>query len=179
MSYTKGDEQLIAEARGGDMMAFKMLVERHEQKVAGIVKSMLGDTPEASDVGQEVFIRFYESLGNFKGESSLNTYLVRIAINLALNEIKRRKKRDKFFKPLDEGHHVASSESTKDLKECVLREVGQLDAEFRSIITLRMIEGYSTEEAAEILNIPLGTALSRLYRAQKKLKLVLAKHMVP
>jgi len=177
MRYTKGDEELIAEARGGDMTAFKVLVERHEQKVASMVKAMLGDTPEASDVGQEVFIRFYESLGNFRGESALGTYLVRIAINLSLNEIKKKKKRNKFFIPIDEGHSVAAPDSTTDIREWVLSEVGHLDLEFRTIITLRMIEGYTTEEAAEILNIPLGTALSRLYRAQKKLKLVFAKHL--
>lgn len=100
------DEELIKESRNGNMLAFKVLVERYESKVAGVVKSMLGDTPEASDVGQEVFIRFYESLEKFKGESLLGTYLIRIAINLSLNELKRIKRRKLFFKPENDGLQV-------------------------------------------------------------------------
>src|SRR5258708_38429124 len=106
MGDQRNDEELIAGARNGDMAAFKILVERHEGKVAGIIKPMLGNVPQAEDVGQEVFIRFYESLGKFKGESSLGTYLIRIAINLSLNEIKRMKRRDSIFQPLEMGHYV-------------------------------------------------------------------------
>ncbi len=170
------DENLVDASRNGDMEAFKELVDRHEGKVAGVVKSMLGDTTEAVDVGQEVFIRFYEALDKFKGESAVSTYLIRIAINLSLNEIKRRKRRKLFFLPIEEGQGVKTEESNSDMKEIIHREIGRLDIEFQSVVTLRMMEGYSTEETAEILGIPLGTVLSRLARAQKKLKLVLAKY---
>ena len=177
MAKLQRDEELIAESRKGDMLAFKALVERHEGKVAGMIKSMLGDTPESVDVGQEVFIRFYESLEKFKGESSLGTYLVRIAINLSLNELKRRKRRNSFFSPAEHGINVPGNDINNDLKEIVDQEIRNLDSDFRLVVTLRMVEGYSTEETAQILNIPLGTVLSRLSRAQKKLKLVLAKHL--
>lgn len=169
------DESLIARARDGDMSAFKMLVERHEGRIAGVIKPMLGDTPQAVDVGQEVFIRFYESLDKFKGESSLSTYLIRIAINLSLNEIKKNKRKNKLFSPLEEGEKVGTEESSGDIKEWVHQEIDKLDPEFKIVVTLRMIEGYSTEETARILNIPLGTVLSRLARAQKKLKNALDK----
>lgn len=172
-----GDEQLIADARLGNMSAFKTLVLRYEGKVAGIVKSMLGDAPEAVDVGQEVFIRFYESLDKFKGESSLGTYLVRIAINLSLNEIQRKKRKNIFFRPLEAGYHVKSDESKADIREMVQYEIAKLDTDFRLVVTLRMIEGYSTEETAKILDVPMGTVLSRLSRAQKKLKEVLSQHI--
>ena len=171
------DEDLLKESRSGDMKAFKVLVERYEGKIAGVVKSMLGDTPEALDVGQETFIRFYESLDKFKGDSSLSTYLIRIAINLSLNEIKRRKRKNIFFWPLEDGHHVNVTDTQQDTKEMVTLEVSKLDPEFRTVVTLRLIEGYSTEETATLLNIPLGTVLSRLSRAQKKLKISLAKHI--
>jgi RNA polymerase sigma-70 factor, ECF subfamily len=82
----QSDENLVTASRNGDMTAFKELVDRHEGKVAGVVKSILGDTTEALDVGQEVFIRFYEALDKFKGESALSTYLIRIAINLSLTK---------------------------------------------------------------------------------------------
>jgi RNA polymerase sigma-70 factor (ECF subfamily) len=177
MGNQSSDEALIANARNGEMAAFKMLVERYEGKVAGVIKPMLGDTPQAVDVGQEVFIRFYESLDKFKGESSLGTYLIRIAINLSLNEIKRNKRKDKMFSPLEQGQNVKTDESTLDVYEMVHHEIDKLDSEFKLVVTMRMIEGYSTEETAEILRIPLGTVLSRLSRAQKKLKTVLAKHI--
>jgi RNA polymerase sigma-70 factor (ECF subfamily) len=171
------DEVLIAKARDGDMVAFKNLVERYEGKVAGVVKSMLGATAEAVDVGQEVFIRFYESLDQFKGESALGTYLIRICINLSLNELKKRKRQSDFFRPIEAAEEKGIDAVNTDIKELVQFEINKLEEEFRVVVVLRMIEGYSTEETAEILKIPLGTVLSRLSRAQKKLKIVFAKHV--
>jgi RNA polymerase sigma-70 factor (ECF subfamily) len=172
----QNDEALVSASKNGDPSAFRELVERHEGKVAGVVKSMLGDTTEAVDVGQEVFIRFYEALDSFKGDSAVSTYLIRIAINLSLNEIKRRKRRRLLFMPTEAGNKVHANDENVDLKEAVDREISQLDIDHRSVVILRMIEGYSTEETSEILGIPLGTVLSRLSRAQKKLKIVLAKY---
>lgn len=174
MEDNEDELSLIQQCRDGNMRAFRTLVDRHESKVAGVVKSMIGDTPEADDVGQEVFIRLYHSLDQFKGESSLSTYLVRIAINLSLNELKRRKRRSVFFRPIDEGHTVATDEN-HDLKEALYNEIHQLDPEFKAVVTLRMIEGYSVKETALLLDIPPGTVLSRLHRAQQKLKDVLSK----
>jgi len=171
------DEDLVARSKNGDQQAFKQLVVRHEGKVAGVVHSMLGTTPEAEDVGQEVFVRFYKALDKFKGESLVSTYLIRIAINLSLNEIKRRKRQVSFFAREEEGRYARVAEEGTDMKEIVNYELNRLDADFQSVVTLRMIEGYSTEETAEILGIPLGTVLSRLSRAQKRLKLALAKHI--
>jgi RNA polymerase sigma-70 factor, ECF subfamily len=175
MNDPHSDEALIAHARNGDMKAFKSLVERYEGKIAGVIKPMLGDIPQAVDVGQEVFIRFYESLGNFRGESSLGTYLIRIAINLSLNEIKRKKRNENIFRPLESGHHVEGNESSSDLHETLYDEINKLEPDFRIVVTLRMIEGYSTEETSNMLNIPQGTVLSRLSRAQNKLRDVLSK----
>ncbi len=173
----QSDEELVEKSRNGGELAFKELVIRHEGKVAGMVQSILGATPEAEDVGQEVFVRFYQALDKFKGESSLSTYLIRIAINLSLNEIKKRKRNNFLFAREEEGRAVGTPEDKSDTKEMVIYELKRLDPDFQSVVMLRMIEGYSTEETAEILGIPLGTVLSRLSRAQKKLKLVLAKHI--
>ena len=173
----QSDEYLVTESRKGNATAFKELVERHEGKVAGVVKSILGDAVEASDVGQEVFIRFYEALDKFKGESTVSTYLIRIAINLSLNEIKKQKRKNFFLKPMEAGYQAKANDDGSDLKEMIQYEIRQLDFDFQTTITLRMIEGYSTEETAEILGIPLGTVLSRLSRAQKRLKVRLAKYL--
>lgn len=171
------DEILIAKSGSGDMAAFKMLVVRHEGKVAGVVHSLLGNTPEAEDVGQEVFIRFYDALSKFRGESSVGTYLVRIAINLSLNELKRRKRTNAQYAPLETASGAREAEDKLDLKEHLQYAFNQLNPEFQSVATLRLIEGYSTEETADILGIPMGTVLSRLARAQQKLRVSLSKKL--
>ncbi len=170
------DEVLIGKSNAGDMAAFKMLVIRHEGKVAGVIHSMLGVTPEAEDVGQEVFIRFYDALDKFRGESKVSTYLVRIAINLSLNELKRKKRAASRFTTI-EAADGKGTEDRMDLGEQLQYEFKQLDPEFQAVATLRLIEGYSTAETAEILGIPLGTVLSRLARAQQKLRVALSKKL--
>jgi RNA polymerase sigma-70 factor, ECF subfamily len=177
MNAADEDNRMIDLSLEGDMSAFKSLVLKYESKVAGIVKSMLGDSPEAVDVGQEVFIRFYESMQSFRKESSLGTYLGRIAINLSLNELRRRTRKRNLFLSIDDATEVAGeTEDQEDMMERVRHEVELLEPEFKAVVTLRMIEGYTTEETATMLGVPLGTVLSRLYRAQKKLKSVLLNH---
>ena len=171
------DDLLVENSLAGDLGAFKALVLRHEGKVAGVVRSMLGATPEAEDVGQEVFIRFYETLSKFRGESSVSTYLIRIAINLSLNEIKKRKRRFFIFTKEEAGLRLGLTDDHMDMIEMIKYEFSQLDPEFRAVATLRLVEGYSTKETADILNIPLGTVLSRLMRAQKQLRTGLEKHL--
>ena len=171
MNQNDDDQKLITAVVNGDLASFKTLVLRYEGKVAGIVKSMLGETPEALDVGQEVFIRFYESMNNFRGNSSLGTYLGRIAINLSLNELKRRKRKHRLFESLDAASGVSAGNTSDDHDmESVYHEIELLEPEFRAVVTLRIIEGYTCEETAAILGVPVGTVLSRLYRAQKKLR---------
>ncbi len=85
------ENELLEHARQGDHRAFKSLVECFEQPIATVVKGILGDCAEAEDVGQEVFIRFYKSMHQFNGKSTLKTYLTCIAINCSLNELKKKK----------------------------------------------------------------------------------------
>jgi len=172
------DEQLVGAAREGDTVAFKELVKKYESRVAATVIGMLGDCPEADDVGQETFIRFYQALGKFRGESSIGTYLTRIAINLSLNELKRRKRRGAVFARSDPEmmqnvpDERAEIEYSRE-KVAVQQAVQKLKPEFRAVVVLRLIDGYSTVETADILKIPIGTVLSRLARAQQKLKKLL------
>ena len=119
------DEVLIGKCKRGDMAAFKMLVVRHEGKVAGVIRSMLGPTPEAEDVGQEVFIRFYDALGKFRGEAQVGTYLIRIAINLSLNELKKKKRTSARFVNMDAAANKGS-EDMMDLNEQLNFEFSQL-----------------------------------------------------
>jgi len=169
------DEVLVEKSRAGDRAAFKSLVTRHEGKIAGVLHSMLGHTPDAEDVGQEVFIRFYDALNKFRGDSSVGTYLVKIAINLGLNELKRKKRAPTI--PIDTVALAESFDDKMDLKEQLQYEFSMLDPEFKAVVTLRLIEGYSTGETADILGIPAGTVLSRLARAQHKLRQAMSKNL--
>ena len=170
------DQDLVEFSKAGNMAAFKEFVKRHEGKVAGVIYSILGQGAEAEDVGQEVFVKFYESLGKFKGESAPATYLIRIAINQSLNEVKKRKRKNTIFTSIDHGKNVKMMDE-EDINNVVQFELNKLDPDFQSVVTLRLIEGYSTQETADILDVPLGTVLSRLSRAQKKLREVLVKYM--
>jgi RNA polymerase sigma-70 factor (ECF subfamily) len=169
---------LLAAARRSDESAWRTLVDRHEGAVAAVVIGMLGPGDEADDVGQETFIRFFRSLGSFRGESSVKTWLQRIAINLSLNALKRRKRGLRRFLDLDDADEATPQLQSSDIAahdarttiEMVRAAVTRLPEKQRPVVVLRMIEGYSTRETADILGIPEGTVLSRLARAMDHLR---------
>jgi RNA polymerase sigma-70 factor, ECF subfamily len=175
------DTDLVKASLSGDKKAFGEIVSRYSKMVARTVKGMLGDSVFAEDVGQEVFIKLYYSLPEFRGESKLSTYIQRIAVNLTLNEIKRRKRFFSMFSQKGNNEmyefEVADhdTEERREAKELVNKALLALDPKFRVIVMMRMIQGYSTKETAEILDLPLGTVLSRLSRAQEQLKDILEK----
>ncbi|MEO0899913.1 MAG: sigma-70 family RNA polymerase sigma factor [Bacteroidota bacterium] len=176
---SRTDAELLLQSREGDKRAFQILVQRYQQQIARTVVSMLGQIQVAEDIAQETFVRFYRSLDKFKGDSALGTYLTRIAINLSLNEIKRQKRRNLFSLQSDEGKKVlhlqdhSLSEEQLAKRDWVQQGISRLEPKFRSVLVLRMIEGYSTKETSDILSVPTGTVLSRLARAQEKLKIIL------
>jgi RNA polymerase sigma-70 factor (ECF subfamily) len=173
------DRSLIKETLEGDKNAFKELVKKYESQVAATVIGMLGPGPEAEDVGQETFIRFYKALAGFRGESSVGTYVTRIAINLCINEIKRRGRRRALYdfdggEKLESLAHNSGTEDRDAMARLVNRGLQRLDPKFRSVIVLRLIDGYTTRETARILKLPEGTVLSRLARGQQKLREILS-----
>lgn len=179
-SYREAEDDLLVKAViEGDQEAFRELVNRYRKMVARTIKGMLGDTVYSEDIGQEVFIKLYHSLGEFRGEAKLSTYIQKIAVNLTLNEIKRRKRFFSMFlhKANDELYEsdVADDDYAEknDVREVVSKALNDLDPNFRIIVVMRMLQGYSTKETAEILDLPLGTVLSRLSRAQQQLKEIL------
>ena len=179
-SYLNSDDQsLIQQTIKGDSRAFGEIVRRYELMVARTVKGMLGDNQAAEDIGQDVFIRLYNSLGSFRGDSKLGTYIQRIAINLSLNEIKRDKRSFSLFRSRD-GNDKPSEiempdtgspgEEDFDMKEVLSKAMDELPEEYRLVVVLRLIQGYNTKESAEILELPEGTVLSRLSRAREQLQ---------
>jgi len=172
------DEQLLQQAREGNMQAFRHLVERYEGAVAGTVIGMLGRGPDAEDVGQETFVRFYRALHRFRGDSSLKTYLTRIAMNQSLVVLKKRKtwrqrfvlRTDAMAEPMVDGAAVIDQQEHVRLVHWAL---DRLSPHHRAVVVLRMLEGYSTRDAAAVLGIPQGTVMSRLSRAMTSLKDIL------
>jgi RNA polymerase sigma-70 factor, ECF subfamily len=181
-SYNVTEEnELVKASLGGDKRAFGEIVTRYQKMVARTVKGMLGDSVFAEDIGQEVFIKLYYSLSEFRGEAKLSTYIQKIAVNLTLNEIKRRKRFFSMFsqKGNNEMYEFEvpdyDTEERKEASEIVNKALMAMDPKFRVIVTMRMLQGYSTKETAEILDLPLGTVLSRLSRAQEQLRNILEK----
>lgn len=168
------ENELIESIKRGNTDAFRRFVELHEKSIANIVIGMLGDTQEAENIAQDVFIKFFYNVAKFRKESSARTYLTRIAINLSLNEIKKNKIRKGRIENVE---NIASYEGKAihdpgnfELRDVLNEELEKLEKGQRAVFILRMIEGYSTKETAKILKIPQGTVLSRLYRATEIMK---------
>ena len=171
------DVSMVKAAIAEDQNAFEQIVGKYRTLVAKVIVGMLGNRADAEDVGQEAFLRFYRSMHQYKGDAALGTYLTRIAINLSLNELKRRGSRK--WLSLEEKHssYYADNRSyqDKDNTELVEKALAQLDFKYRSVVVLRIMQGFSTKETAEMLKLPIGTVLSRLARAQDKLKQIIRK----
>ncbi|MCB0550758.1 MAG: sigma-70 family RNA polymerase sigma factor [Phaeodactylibacter sp.] len=172
---------VLERARQGDQAAFRQLVEEHEALVRSTVAGMLGDTGETDDVAQEVFIRFYKALKDFRGDAQIGTYLCRIAINLSINELKSRRRRSRWLSVAGTAERGLSAEDNsmdparQDMRDALRKALQLLEPDFRAVVVLRLIDGYSVKETAEILNLPQGTVASRLARGQQKLREILEK----
>lgn len=171
------DDALLALARAGDPQAFGRLVERYEARVAATIIGMLGPGPEADDVGQETFIRFYRHLDAYRGDAALGTYLTRIAINQSLKALKRRQSwTRRFFFTDDVDALPAPSDvdapptEARERAALVQAALARLTPEHRAVVVLRMLEEYSTRETAALLDLPEGTVMSRLKRALARLE---------
>ncbi len=173
------DFELINRAIDGDRGCFAEIVTRHKSTIATTAINMLGDIEEAKEIGQQVFIRFYKSMHTFKKESKLSTYLTRITINLCLNHLKRTKIMQSRSLELKVAVHQTSEHFSSDIenKELVNLTLQNLNEKHRAVLVLRMIKGYSTEETAQILDVPSGTVLSRLKRAMDHFKTILTNEL--
>ncbi len=172
--------ELVKLAKEGDKLALTALILQYEEQVVKTITGMLGECQEVGDISQETFVRFYQSLDNFKCKSSVRTYITRIAINLSLNEIKRKKRKNFLFSKNDDDNilqipdaNLSQHLEKNDIKEIVNKAVQLLEPKYRSVIVLKLIDGYSTKEVAEILEIKKSSILTRLSRAQEKLRVKL------
>jgi len=171
---------LVKEVQQGNANAFEEIVNKYQKKIERTIYGILGDSEEAEDVGQETFIRFFKAINKFRGESSVGTYLTRIAINLSLNALKKRKRKLEIENALKEKsalNYYQDNENEKvENKEIIRQAIDVLPSKYKEVIVLRLMNNYSTEETAKVLQLPIGTVLSRLFRGQEKLRATLAPH---
>jgi RNA polymerase sigma-70 factor (ECF subfamily) len=166
---------LVSLAKQGDKLAFRILVDRHKAALARTIVGMIGDRGSVDDVLQDVFIQFHNSLDKFRGDAAVKTYLSRIAVNKSLDLLRRRKRWHKRFlsrdeTPIMEVDFEIDPADQSDRKRRIWSAIDSLPDAQRSVLVLRMIDGYSTEETAELLSIEYGTVLSRLSRGMSKLR---------
>jgi len=178
------EQEILARAKSGDELAFRAIIEKYENRIAATITGILGAGAEVDDVGQETFVRFYRSIHRFRGDSSIGTYLTRIAINLSLYELKRRTRAERLRSEDMPGESPPGSRSgggvrAADARVVVQRGLRMLDPKFRTVIVLRLMDGYSTRETADMLRLPLGTVLSRLARGQARMKEILEEIVDP
>lgn len=171
------DDEIITRIREGEINAFEWIVKRYETTVANIIYGIMGNIDNADDLGQEVFMRVYRGLFQFRFRASFKTYLTRIAINVCMDAIK---KHGPFTVSLqsDSGLNErvgVDLQDERDIRELVHSALFQLEGDHRTVVVLRMLEGYSTRETAKLLRIPEGTVLSRLSRGLDKLREILIK----
>lgn len=171
------DDEIIARIRKGEINAFEWIVKRYETTVANIIYGIMGNIENADDLGQEVFMRVYRGLFQFRFRASFKTYLTRIAINVCRDAIKRHGPYTESLQS-DSGLNErvgVDLQDERDIRELVHSALFQLEMDHRSVVVLRMLEGYSTRETAKLLKIPEGTVLSRLSRGLERLREILIK----
>jgi RNA polymerase sigma-70 factor (ECF subfamily) len=182
------EAQFIERLRSRDERAFNQFVELYEQRIFGLVYRMLGQRDEAEDLTQEVFVQVFKSVGEFRGEARLSTWVYRIAVNLCKNRAKylsrRRAEAQQPFEASVEGTAWSQAKgvtlgegSTPDhmleayqLQRIVQRCISQLDPDFREVLVLRDVEDLSYGEIGAITSLPDGTVKSRIHRARALLK---------
>lgn len=187
------DAELVERFREGDRAAFNEIVQRYQDRVYSLCWRWLGDAETAEEIAQDVFLALFRSLGGFRGESRLSTFIFRVAVNHCKNRRLHRSRRawgrhdalgpaadpdqpereiaDDANRPPDHGVDMREAESL------VTEALAVLDEDHRQIVLLRDVEDLSYDEIAEILDLPRGTVKSRLHRARAELATVLARRV--
>ena len=174
------DQQLIERIQRGDKNAFNLLVRKYQHKVISLVSRYVNNPGDIPDVAQEAFIKAYRAIPDFRGESAFYTWLYRIAVNTAKNYIVAQGRRPpdmdvdsqdaETYEGAESLHEVANPENlmlSDEIRAEVAATLAGLPEDLRTAITLREIEGLSYEEIAEVMECPVGTVRSRIFRARE------------
>ncbi len=176
------DRLLVERCQAGDLSAFEPLVEKYRQRVWRLAYNVLRDREEAWDVAQDAFIRAYQALPSFRGQSAFYTWLFRIVMNLAADRARQRAARGRAFGTervpeedwerlmADQSAAPDSSAAQTEDRERITRALDTLSEDHRTIIMLSDVEGLAYREIAEVLDVPIGTVMSRLHNARRRLR---------
>jgi RNA polymerase sigma-70 factor, ECF subfamily len=176
------DAALIERCRAGDLAAFEPLVEKYRQRVYRLAYNVLRDPEEAWDVSQDAFIRAFQALASFRGDSAFYTWLFRIVMNVARDRARQHAARGRAFGTeridekdwdrilVDQGTSPDTNATQVEERERIGRALATLSEPHRAIIMLSDLEGLSYREIAEVLDIPMGTVMSRLHNARRRLR---------
>lgn len=175
------DEELISRFQQGDNYAFDLLVKRYKEPLMNFVYRFVGDREEAEDIVQETFLRLFKNKHYYREIAKFSTWIYTIAGNLAKTELRRRKRRkllsishfmssEKDYDIPDEDSNPERDANTVITDKIIQQAIDKLSPKFKQVIVLRDIQGFSYEEIAEIVGIPLGTVKSRVNRARLKLQ---------
>lgn len=187
MSEQDVDQKLVERVQRGDKNAFNLLVSKYQHKIANLLSRYVKNQSDVPDIMQEAFIKAYRALPNFRGDSAFYTWLYRIAVNCAKNHIVAGARKPpgsdidvedaEMYDSGDALRENASPEKlllTAEIKKVVFSTIEQLPEDLRTAINLRELEGLSYEEIATIMDCPVGTVRSRIFRARdavdKKIK---------
>jgi len=179
MSEQSVDQKLVERVQNGDKNAFNLLVTKYQHKVANLVSRYVNNQSDVPDIVQEAFIKAYRALPNFRGESAFYTWLYRIAVNSAKNHlVASGRKPPGSDIDVDDAEIYDSGEAlrenaspeklllTNEIKKVIFSTIEQLPEDLRTAINLRELEGLSYEEIAVIMECPVGTVRSRIFRAR-------------
>ena len=178
------DALLVARAKQGEVAAFEMLVVKYQRRIERLIGRMVRDADLVQDIAQETFIRAYRALPQFRGDSAFYTWLYRIAVNTAKKALVERKRdplvSESSMLSTDDGEEPSRVENelsdgetpeavlaTKEIAATVNAAIDALSEDLRQAIVLREIEGLSYEEIADVMNCPIGTVRSRIFRARE------------
>lgn len=180
MSEQLTDQALIERVQNGDKQAFNLLVIKYQSKVCNLISRYINNSGDVPDVAQEAFIKAYRALPRFRGDSAFYTWLYRIAVNTAKNYVVAQGRRPPSSDiDADEAENYDNGGALKEisnpenlmlseqLKQAVFSTIESLPDDLRMAITLREIEGLSYEEIAEVMECPVGTVRSRIFRARE------------
>ncbi len=174
------DLELVRRSQSGSREAFSELVRRHQHLVYNVAYRFMRDATLAEDMAQESFVKAYRLLKGFRGDCSFTTWLYRVTSTTCLTEINRRKRRGEVELTPESGGALCVTEhkpAEKDLKEQIRRCVTRLSDRYATIVTLYYLKGISYDEIAQVMDVPLGTLKTWMFRARKQLRFIVEKEL--
>ena len=173
-----GDLELVRRTRGGETEAFSELVRRHERLVYNLALRFMRDPVLAEDMAQEAFLKAFRLLKSFRGDAAFSTWLYRVCSSVCLNELKRRGKRRE--EPLESQPFEGAKDpdiEARERAELVRRCVTRLPDRYATIVTLYYLDGIAYEDIADVMEIPMGTLKTWMFRARKQLRCLVEKEL--